>query len=746
MQRSTACRIIQQARCDHSPLFQELSYAMPEWVFARQDPAAVKRDPQETELFKSENSGENEYAGTDALVREILQNALDAGQQDQPVRVRFALHQAADSPPDDVLADYMQRLEVPLRHRDIEYTAAGLPDLTNQFLVVEDFGTRGLCGDPMRNKDPETGHSEREDFYWFWRNIGRSGKTGDDLGRWGLGKAVYRAASRTGCMLGLTVRSSDQQSMLMGQAVLKIHSLDDVEYVSDGFWCDGVDPQNKVPVPIQQPETLEQFRQHWKLTRTTEPGLSVVVPYAAEELTGLRLLQAVCINFFVPILQGQLIVDLVAADLSMQEARLDQGSLLTWIEKIPWNGPKRAKRHAPPPLPFFARCLQDSVPPTVTKLLGEKAIPKWSEEAFAAADLKSLQNRLADGHLVHVQVQVNLLQKRDEPVVGLMSVFLQKEPQETPGDTYFVREGMTITKLTSKAAIRGVQAFVHVDRGHLARFLGDSEGPAHESWDSSAERPQKFWKTWKGRVQFCAKVVNPLLDLLMPPNQQADFDLLSDLFSIERIKLPERGTKEKEKSQEPRNFPPIPRVQRWFRVDPKSGGFRVTAASKQEIPAGALLRVLAAYDTPRGNPLSKWTELDFDFRREDSSLEFSSDGVKVTRVSGNELLLSHLDPGFWLAVNGFDANLDVFVRVDDEVADVDDGESTPSGAPVPALVAVPASDGNAAAGEMVAEEPQPVARPRRKKRGGIIGILNKLRGASTDDVDDAGATAEGAEI
>ena len=720
---------------------------MPEWVFARQDPAAVKRDPQETELFKSENSGENEYAGTDALVREILQNALDAGQQDQPVRVRFALHQAADSPPDDVLSDYMQRLEIPLRYRDIEYTAAGLPDLPNQFLVVEDFGTRGLCGDPMRNKDPEEGHRDREDFYWFWRNIGRSGKTGDDLGRWGLGKAVYRAASRTGCMLGLTVRSSDHQSMLMGQAVLRIHTIDGDEFVSDGFWCDGVSPHNRVPVPIQQPEALEQFRQHWKLTRTTEPGLSVVVPYAAEELTGIRLLQAVCINFFVPILQGRLVVDLAATDLPMEEARLDQGSLLTWIERIAWNGPKRAKRHAPPPLPFFARCLQDSVPPTVTRLLGEKAIPKWSEEAFAAADLKSLRSRLAEGLLVHVQVQVNLLQKRDDPVVGTMSVYLQKEPKETPGDTYFVREGMTITRLTSKAAIRGVQAFVHVDRGHLARFLGDSEGPAHESWDSSAERPQKFWKTWKGRVQFCAKVVNPLLDVLMPPNQRADFDLLSDLFSIERMKLPERGPQEREKAKETNSLPNIPRVQRWFRVDPRSGGFRITAASKQEVPAGATLRVLAAYDTPRGNPLSKWTELDFDFRRENSSLEFSSDGVKVTRVSGNELLLSHLDPGFWLAVNGFDENLDVFVRVDDEVPAPHDAAPGDGTDPGPALVSIPTSPDQTVGVDMVAEKPQPVRKAVRRKRGGIIGMLNKLRGAADDEdqADAAAGTSEGAE-
>ena len=49
---------------------------MTKWVFAKLDPAAVRRDPNETQLFKSEQA---EYAGTDALVREILQNSIDAG-------------------------------------------------------------------------------------------------------------------------------------------------------------------------------------------------------------------------------------------------------------------------------------------------------------------------------------------------------------------------------------------------------------------------------------------------------------------------------------------------------------------------------------------------------------------------------------------------------------------------------------------------------------------------------------------
>ena len=702
---------------------------MPEWVFAKQDPAGVKRDPQETELFKSENSGEGEYAGTDALVREILQNSLDAGETDgQPVRVRFALYESDAGPDAATLAHYVRRLQAPLQYRDVEFDSAGLPLLSKRFLVVEDFGTRGLCGDPMRNADPPLGPVEPEDFFWFWRNIGRSGKTGDDLGRWGLGKAVYRAASRIGCMLGLTVRRNDQQTFLMGQAVLRMHTLDGVEYVSDGFWCDHKDSQG-VPVPISDPDQLQQFRDDWNLTRGQEPGLSVVVPWVAEELTGERLLQAVCIHFFLPILQGRLVVDLVASDVSQEQARIDAESIHHWIEKIPWTGPKRAKRNVAPPLRFIRRCLQDQSPVVETLLLGEKKLPEMTAHSFAPDVLKSARRRIEDGDLVHVALNISLLPKHADPVTGVMDLYLQKDPPEGAVDTYFVREGMTITKLNSRAALRRVQVFVHVDRGPLARFLGDTEGPAHESWDSSAERPHRFWKTWKGRVQFCSKVVNPLLEVLMPPNQKADFDLLSDLFSVKQLKLPQRGQEEKKKAKDDSEFPTLPKSIRWYRLDPRRGGFRVVANAQQPIPPGARLKVSLAYDVPRGDALKKWTELDFDVRKTNGSVELTGEGMKIQRPQGNVLLLKELQSDFWLRVEGFDENLDLFVRIDEEIPfeeTADEGEASPEAVAV--LDAAPAT--------AVAEPQQQVSETREGGlrsvfRGVFRGVLGG--GAPTED-------------
>ena len=190
---------------------------MGRWVFEELR-GGPRRTPQEAELFKDKDADEGEYAGNDYLVREVIQNALDARADGSksPVKVRFAIHDSADAPSPCRLAYYFARLRAPLEAFQVDFSDKGAPDLVPRFLVCEDFGTRGLEGDEERFGGLKPGDASRQDFYWFWRNIGSSAKTGDDLGRWGLGKTVYRAVSRARCMLGLTVRRSDGRCLLKG--------------------------------------------------------------------------------------------------------------------------------------------------------------------------------------------------------------------------------------------------------------------------------------------------------------------------------------------------------------------------------------------------------------------------------------------------------------------------------------------------------------------------------------------------
>jgi hypothetical protein len=232
---------------------------------------------------------------------------------------------------------------------------------------------------------------------------------------------------------------------------------------------------------------------------------------------------------------------------------------------------------------------------------------------------------------------------------------------------------MTITKLNSSAGGRGIQALVIVDPGPLAELLGDTEGPAHEDWDTSEERPDRNWKTWKGRVKFVRKIVDHVVEFLTPATTEPDFDLLSDFFSIEQVEGPQR---KRQSGGEKKDRPVIDMpdfVPKWYQIKERAGGFTVARNAQVEMPEGAALRVAVAYDLPRGDPLRNWNALDFEIGGAEGKLTPVGKGMRPKRLAGNRLELRDLAPDFTLAVDGFDRHRDLFIRVE-EIDAVDTGD------------------------------------------------------------------------
>lgn len=666
----------QGLNCFHTTLRE--ANRMTTWIFSPLLAASVRRDPNETELFKTEQAGEGEYAGTDALVREVIQNSLDAGHREEPVRVRFALHSNSELPAKERLAHYFSRLEPALEFREIGFSE-GLPELPNGFLVCEDFGTSGLAGDPNLITDPPKGLKERQDFFWFWRNIGRSGKTGDDLGRWGLGKTVYRAASRVGCMFGLTVRKIDNRELLMGQAVLKIHRHQDREYAPEGFWCSGAGNAG-TPLAIEDANELQKFRREWKLTRNQESGLSVVVPYVADELRAESLLRLVVVNFFLPIIKGELVVDVSgpAPAGQRQEWRVDSTTIVSICDELKWNGKVTLKLASAPPIRFAKDCLKEIPNCHVTKLLGETRLPTLDESSFDTESLDIIRRKYLAEEIVAVRVKSLLPRRSGSSEPGELLAFLQRTSTSDRYESYYVREGMTITKLNTKRSVRGVRGLVVVEPGALASLLGDTEGPAHTTWDTSNdERPNRVWKTWKGRVAFFSNILDSLNELLTPKSSAPDFDLLSDFFSIDKTLAPQLNKRPK-KPGEPGDKPPFtppPSTPRWYRLNGKPGGFIIADSGSPPTEVGSVLRVSVAYDLPSGNPLKAWSKFDFDFKEKNSRLQFTGNGVNVKARAGNIMDIEVVKPDFQVTATGFDINRDLFVRIDETNGEEENGDA-----------------------------------------------------------------------
>lgn len=151
------------------------------WHFNRPLRGAINREPIVGEFFSTDVIRNQ----TEALVRESIQNSLDAARNGETVRVRFFISGPAAALPPEKMSRYMtEGWPHFLAERN------GLRDQPDQeqpcqFLVIEDFGTTGLTGSIEQCwLEPAV----RNPFYYFFRAEGQSGRSERDRGRWRASK------------------------------------------------------------------------------------------------------------------------------------------------------------------------------------------------------------------------------------------------------------------------------------------------------------------------------------------------------------------------------------------------------------------------------------------------------------------------------------------------------------------------------------------------------------------------------
>lgn len=630
----------------------------PRWRFLERRRAAVRRDPFEAEFFTGDEDDEVVYGRTDALIRESIQNSLDARiDASAPVRMRFAVFDAADRLQQSQTVQYVRGLEPHVLAAGAESQLLGG---SMAWLVVEDFNTHGLNGDPGRTADPAPGTGREEAFYWFWRNIGRSGKSGSDLGRWGLGKTVFPATSRVSAMWGLTVRSADRRALLMGQCVLKIHTVSNREYEPEGFF--GVFDSDGVALPCEDADFLRAFSERFQLKRERETGLSVVVPFPpVPRLKATEILRSALVHYIVPILAGNLELEIGGPDLQTVVVSATNAEEL--CGRLHWNGTRKTKKHAPPPVAFIRRCLEARNSLVQLRHPGA-GVPGWSDELFPEGELSRCRQLLADGRLVALRVQLSLQRKSAGLQDTWFEAFLQSRGENVRNEDYYVREGMTISGVSSLNGTQGLLGLVLVDHGPLSSLLGDAEGPAHTDWGTGESRPDRTFISWKRRVTFVKNSLVRLQELLEIPPEGLHEDLLADIFWVEQHLDPDLGP-----APEPKEdlgpvvpTPDPPGAQPDLSISRIAGGFSLVPRNPSAV--GKRFRVSLAYDTGTPSALRSWSRFDFVTDDEPGNpLIVTAAGVYVIERHDNSIRLEFRTGDGRLSVVGFEPHLDLLVDV-----------------------------------------------------------------------------------
>lgn len=638
----------------------------PQWHFNELRPGDKTREPTQGEFFATDAIRDP----AEALIREALQNSLDAGlknaagQPIETVAVRIRLTTGSHAPKASDVSEFFAGSQV---HYEAEGSGLRKPPgplETCPYLVLEDFGTSGLVGDVRQWHDIP---NSKNAFFYFFRAEGRTGKGGDDRGRWGVGKYVFPRSSRANSFFGLTVRSGDPTCLLMGQAVLKTHACSGKHYKPDGGF--GILEEGLI-LPVSDSALLDRFRTTFNVTRTNEPGLSIVIPWVDSEITWESLVQAVVRGYFYPILEGKLTVTLATPE---REMEVNDGTL---IETVKLLGDEAAAELLP--LIELAEWASSRKPSDILPLNpAPPDRPTWSApEMIPQESIALLQNQLERGERIALRVPLVVKANGKANQESYFDLFMVSEG-DTRERTVFVREGIIISDVRPKRA-HGIRSIVVVDHQPLATLLGDSENPAHTQWqkDSSNFR-DKYPKLYgKGVIDFVTHCVPAVVSILSASQREEDPSLLKDFFSLpappetDDVKSRQKRKKKKQGDEPPEPVdPPEPRKRR-YRLEQVPGGFRICAGDA-DASLPEILAVHAAYDVRRGNAFSKYNRADFDLN--DLQFSIESQGLEVTHRKDNEIRAEVRDRDFRLVVSGFDEERDVCVNVQvKEATDVEE--------------------------------------------------------------------------
>lgn len=590
-----------------------------------------------------------------ALVRESLQNVLDARSENAngPVRVRMTLGEAA--PP--VASAWFDALEDHIAMPEAGLPDAPMPDEPCKTLAIEDFETCGLTGDYTQKYK----QGEQNNFVNFLYHDGVTGKAGKNLGSRGVGKVVLLMASRARTKFAYTIREDDpdRAPLLVGKNLLRFRTTEDGQcYGPKSYYLETWPKKDAPRVPVTDNAHTSKFAKQFALSRQNEPGLSILIPYLDQNIDAKNLRRAVIAEYHYAILSGKLVVELD-----------DNGQLETFdTDHLPETGEadvdamiRLARWAVEHPTPEQATLIP---PARDTQRLTEELVPDTVRHAVNA----SLDQR----ERIAVRLPLHVHPRDAVPQATYILVYLEfaEKQHDRPA---FIRGVLPVSDVRKARAAPQVRALVVIEDDAVLKLLRAAEGANHTNWSPRTDQFKSAYHGRLGEIEFVATAVSKLIDIVRGEATEPVGGIATRFFSAampdEKPKTRGQG-KDDAKGPDPQEVPDdlVEDPGAAYKLDKNDDGFTIKHNPKRDRPTRLTVRV--AYDVLRGSPWSKsaYDTADFDFRKTRGPVHvLHSD--KTTRLErpdpGNRLIIHPLADDFEVVVHGFDPNRDLIVDVRD---------------------------------------------------------------------------------
>lgn len=565
------------------------------WEFEEYKEDSTRQDSSSHKFFK-------EASESDSLIREFIQNSLDASNNSKAVKVIInekLLNRRE-------LKEFLTDLEPHLESCKIQ---AHKNQQKIRFIVLEDFNTKGLEG---KNKEN------------FFKADNITNKTAGG-GSHGIGKAVFSAVSRIKTFFGYSI-FSDNQDIFQGRTVLESHKIDEKEYRPYG---------NLKINPVER--YTELINTIFKRKRT-EKGLSVAIPYCDIKIEDIK--QSCLEQFYIPIINKKLEIEIEIGNekINQETLVLDNPKVKLAMDYITSSESNKyyIKEKEWKNLKF---------PELTTNLIEQNS------SFFLSFEIE-LQTRQS----VYEIGKATLLIKKEENTEASQTIDFWR-------DNLLITEAVIRGRKQKGYSVIFIVSDNPLSK--LLRNLEDPGHTRWQTGSIKSEIKEKYINI-KKLVDFIKKLPLEFIRQIkyQPIEQDSHFfsDYFPDISSFEK-KQTKEGSSGSHKGSKPGIIPEEPQFQNFIYKPHKKGDGFTLSLKKQEYHPDKLT-VKTAYGTNKGNAFSNYDKRDFIFEENIAiKLESGKNSGEKTFCNENSVTYSITDKKFCISFTGFDPDKELKIDI-----------------------------------------------------------------------------------
>lgn len=613
-------------------------------------------NPNETSgaSISDDNFADEERSSVEILVRETLQNPLDARNSDSVVRVEYKLVEV-----DLATSEFARSIfsDNWVKH----FSAGGLIENDQTparmtFLIIEDFGTTGLEG--CYTDSSREGSTENWNAFWF--REGEGAKTTRSNGGAGQGKITLYLASKLRSVFALTKRKSDSGELLFGCCRFRRnYKLDgnSNRWAREARWGSTSNP-DELAKPIMQIPMLDGMKKELGLSRDDEAGTTFMVPMPSDDITEANLCNAVVNEFFFAINRGRLVV-------KVGDTTLDKNSIAAVAD-----GMDKDCRLAKGYREFLTLTAgETSTAATAT------AKESWTREtrlvpaSFEEVELTALKEKFGKSELVSVDFPIPVKKKQPrETSVAMFRVFLQQDENAEQSQELFVRQDLGIDgekRLKAARTIAPVMALTFIQDSKLSDLLVAAEEPTHRNWNAKRPKVVGLYFSPNDALNAVRNAALRLVQLISPEGEK-DETALAVYFADPNSEPTKRNGGTGVTPIAPGGDPPpsegIPKSKpKPVELAIKKDGFEIRAKAAEGFSFPIDCKVTLAYATAVGDAFKLWDAADFWIGDEAACPRLHSDVSELT-TNLNVMSFRLNSENSSLSVSGFDRNRQLEIR------------------------------------------------------------------------------------